>query len=117
LAAASALEKSRTAMTTCQSPPAARALAAARPKPDEAPVMTTVFFWEVLGSAVTAAGGWARRAGGAAVAVAGAGAGPRRAGAEAGRTAPPATDVHARTCERFVAVARAAGEERAASMV
>ncbi len=43
-AADSALEKSLQAMTTCQSPLWASTLAAARPSPDEAPVMTTVGF-------------------------------------------------------------------------
>ncbi len=44
LAAFCALEKSRTAITTCQSPEAASALAAFRPRPEEAPVMMTVGF-------------------------------------------------------------------------
>uniref|UniRef100_A0A7C9D475 Secreted protein n=1 Tax=Opuntia streptacantha TaxID=393608 RepID=A0A7C9D475_OPUST len=48
LAALSALRKSLQAMITSQSPCVARALAVARPSPDDAPVITTVPFLSVF---------------------------------------------------------------------
>ncbi|GER53893.1 trigger factor [Striga asiatica] len=48
LAAFWALRKSRQAMMTCHLPLSARALAVARPRPDEAPVIITVPFRKVF---------------------------------------------------------------------
>uniref|UniRef100_A0A7C8ZVV3 Uncharacterized protein n=1 Tax=Opuntia streptacantha TaxID=393608 RepID=A0A7C8ZVV3_OPUST len=48
LAALSAFRKSRHAMITCHLPVSARALAAARPKPEEAPVTMTLPFLSVF---------------------------------------------------------------------
>lgn len=55
-AAASALLKSRQAMTTCQSPLCASHLAADRPRPEDAPVTITVGFWVALSEVAMTAG-------------------------------------------------------------